>query len=107
VDLTWLKGGYVGRTTVAGARVTRAGGGALSCSELPAKWAWQRSGRKSRGQGDLYRRGCARDTVLPGHGVGHELRHWLAHMEHPMACSTAQVCSRTVGLWCLVIFKCP
>jgi hypothetical protein len=38
VVLAWLKGGCARRTMVAGARVTRAGGGVLSCGELPAKW---------------------------------------------------------------------
>jgi hypothetical protein len=57
VELAWWKGGCTGWTTMVGARVTRAVGGALGCGELLAKWAWHWSGRKRQGRVIIYRRG--------------------------------------------------
>ena len=104
VELAWLKGGCAGRTMVDDTRVTRTGGGVLGCGELPAKWAWQRSERKSRGRGDLNKRGCACNVVIPGHGARHELRRWLARVEQPMACRSV---TPTIDLWCSRHFQIP
>jgi hypothetical protein len=88
VELTRLKGGCDGRTTVAGAQATRVSGGTLNCGEIPVRLAWQQSRTKIQGQGNIYRCGRARRCVArPWHM--HERGRWLARVEQPMSCSAA------------------